>query len=347
MNLRKSLGAGALIMAAASANAQSDVTLYGLVDAMVYRKQLAGEPELSRVGSGGLSTAFWGFRGREDLGGGLSAQFDVSAFFRMDSGSIGRADTDPLFARSSWLGFEGNWGSIRLGRQTSLAFLNLVRYSAFGGSTTFNPSMLHTYQSSVTQPLMTASGAADSVWNNVVSYSSPDLNGFSASAYLVPSVDATAGSRQGGSVNYFGREFAIGLVVENINGMGLNFSKPPANVRIEKSELWNLGASYDLKFAKLFANAIKTDLRNTTTRIELETYGIGANVPVGSGQIMMSYGETKTTQTALAVTQRQTTTLRYDYNLSKRTDLYAVFMQDRASKLADGNGFAFGIRHRY
>jgi predicted porin len=341
------LSAGALTLAATSVLAQSDVQFYGLVDSMVYRKQLAGEAHVVRVDSGGLSTSFWGMRGREDLGGGLRAEFDITGFFRMDVGANGRSDVDPLFSRSSWVGLHGRWGGVRMGRQSTLAFLNLVRYNALGGSSAFNPSFLHNYQSSATQPLMTASGAADSSWNNAVSYTTPNLNGFSGAVFHAPAEASTAGRRIGANLSYAQGAFSAGLVTEKISDMGLNFSKPPANVRIADSQLWSLGASYDFKAIKLFGQLIKTELQNATTRIDLETRSIGAAVPVGAGKILMSYGETARSQTAQADVNRRTTTVAYEYALSKRTDVYGVVLNDRATRLASGNGLAFGIRHRF
>lgn len=341
------LSAGALTLAATSALAQSDVQFYGLLDSMVYRKQLAGEAHVVRVDSGGLSTSFWGMRGREDLGGGLRAEFDITGFFRMDVGASGRSDVDPLFSRSSWLGLQGHWGGVRLGRQSTLAFLNLVRYNALGGSSAFNPSFLHNYQSSATQPLMTASGAADSGWNNALSYTTPTLRGFSGALFHAPAEASTAGRRMGASISYTQGAFSAGLAAEKISDMGLSFSKPPANVRISDSKLWSLGASYDFKVVKLFGQLIRTELRNATAQIDLETRGVGAAVPMGAGKMLVSYGETTRSQTAQADAKRRTAAVAYEYTLSRRTDVYGVVLSDRATRLANGNGWAIGIRHRF
>lgn len=341
------LSAGALTLAATSSLAQSDVQFYGLLDSMVYRKQLAGEAHVARIDSGGLSTSFWGMRGREDLGGGLRAEFDITGFFRMDVGASGRSDVDPLFSRSSWLGLQGRWGGVRLGRQSTLAFLNLVRYNALGGSSAFNPSFLHNYQSSATQPLMTASGAADSSWNNALSYTTPTLSGFSGAVFHAPAEASTVGRRMGASLSYTQGAFSAGLAAEKISDMGLNFSKPPANLRIADSKLWSLGASYDFKAVKLFGQLIKTELRSATAQIDLETRGIGAALPVGAGKVLMSYSETTRSQTAQAGAKRRTAAVAYEYTLSRRTDVYGVVLSDRATRLANGNGLAIGIRHRF
>lgn len=347
MHQPRFLMAGALALAATSVHAQPNVQFYGLAATMVYHKQLAGEAGSTRVDSGGMSTSFLGIRGREDLGGGLRAEFDATAFFRMDTGASGRSNADPFFSRSSWVGLQGRWGGVRAGRQSTLAFLNLVRYNALGGSSAFNPSFLHNYQSSATQPLMTASGAADSAWNNALSYSSPIVGGLSAALFLAPSEGSTAGRRAGGRLSFTRGAVSSGLAVERISGMGLNFSKPPANVRITDSHLSSLGASYDFQVVKLFGQFIKTGLRNATTRIDLATRSAGAAIPLGPGKLLVSHGTTTRSQTALADTKRRTTTVAYEYTLSRRTDVYGVLMNDRATGLASGNGLAIGMRHRF
>lgn len=345
--LVRSLALGALGLAASSTFAQSSVQLFGLVDMMAYRKQLAGEPHVNRIDNGGLNTSYWGIRGREDLGGGLAARFELTGFLRADTGSAGRNDTDALYSRSSWVGLTGPWGNITLGRQSTPAFTNLVRYSAFGASSALNPAFLQNYLASATQPLMTGSGAADSTWSNAVSYETPKFSGFSGSVYAAPSEATTAGRRVGGSISYTRGSLSVGLVAEDISKMSLNFSKPPANVLMTDSRLWSLGASYDFKVVKLYGLAVRTELHNNTSEIDMTSYNLGASAPVGAGRVLFSYGQTTKSQTAQADAKRRTATLAYDYNLSRRTDLYAAVINDHATGRSSGTGFAAGIRHRF
>ena len=337
----------AFMLAASAAQAQSTVTLYGVVDALAYRKQLAGESALTRVDSGGLTTSHWGIRGTEDLGGGLRALFDLSGFVRADVGAAGRSDTDVFFARASWVGLQGNWGTLRLGRQTALGFVNLTRYSAFSDSSAFGPSLLHVYLPSAGQPMMTGNGASDSGWSNVVSYTSPDMGGFVGALAAAPAEGTTAGRRVAASLVYTGGAFSTGLVVDRLRGMSLSFSKPPASVLMTDANTINWGASYDFKVAKLFGQVIRTKLDNPATEITLRTANVGVTAPLGSGRMMASYAMTNKEQTAAADQKRRTFSLGYDYDMSRRTDLYAVVMSDRVTGLASGTGFAVGLRHRF
>ncbi|VVE14707.1 porin [Pandoraea pneumonica] len=336
------------MVSASSAIAQSSVQMYGIVDAMVYKKQYAGDASsTAQVSSGGLNTSFWGMRGKEDLGGGLSALFELTSFFRVNSGASGRYDTDPLFSRSSWVGLQSQWGTVRIGRQSSLAFFNTGRFSAFGTSLNFSPSFLQNYQSSATQPLITGSGAADSVWNNVFSYTTPNIVGFTGAAYYAPKDSTSSGQRMGASLLYANGGFAAGAVFESIKSMSLNYAKPPGSLIMNESQLWNVGASYDFRIVKLFAQATGTQLSNPTTRADFLTYNVGASIPIGPGHVLLSYGVESKEQTRLPDAHRKTLVAAYDYSLSKRTDLYAAVIHDRATAMSSGTGFATGVRHRF
>ncbi|MFT7940670.1 porin, partial [Salmonella enterica] len=68
------------------------------------------------VGSGGMTTSWWGMKGQEDLCGGLKVDFQLTAFMRVDTGSPGRFDGDPYFSRDANVGLSGGFGTVRLGR---------------------------------------------------------------------------------------------------------------------------------------------------------------------------------------------------------------------------------------
>lgn len=334
-----------------SESSQSGVQLFGLVDMMAYHKQLAGAQSVNTMAPGGMSTSFWGVRGSEQIGGGLAAEFELTSFFRPTTGASGRNDADPFWSRSSWLGLKGDWGSVRMGRQTTLGFTNLVRFNAFGGSSNFNPSFLHNYLATVTQPMMTAGSAGDSAWNNVLSYQMPRLGGFTGAVfYARPDAASNQGTRRGINVAYAQGPFAIGATFENISGMLLNNGRPAptaAQWMARESKLWSLGASYDFNVVKVFAQAISTDLRNAAVKADFDTISLGATVPLGAGKFMVSHAQTKKTQTGVADVKRSTTSLGYDYAFSKRTDLYAVVMRDALTGQSSGTGLALGMRHEF
>ena len=88
-----------MLAVAASVSAQSgSVTLYGLMDLGVGDFKSPGSgvnglnPRNKQVVNGAMSTSYFGLRGAEDLGGGLSATFELSSFIRASTGAVGRSD---------------------------------------------------------------------------------------------------------------------------------------------------------------------------------------------------------------------------------------------------------------
>lgn len=347
--MKRTLSLAALCLVASAAQAQSSVTVFGVLDANVYRKQLAGETARLTQSNGGLTSSYIGLRGNEDLGGGLRAAFMLSGFLNTDTGMGGRSPTDPLWSRAAWVGVGSDGaGMVRLGRQSAQAYQQLMRYSAFNDSTQFGPSALHNYIPAVAQPMMTGSGATDTGWSNAVSYASPSMGGLVAGAMVSIGESTTAGNRNSLSLNYQGQgPFAAGVVVEQIDRMNLNFSKPPADLPMSRSCLISAGTSYDFGVAKVFAQFIRTELDGTASHIVLKTSQLSAAVPLGQGRLLAAFGRTTKDQLATADQARETLSIAYSYFLSKRTDLYAAVMRDRVTALPSGTGSALGIRHRF
>jgi predicted porin len=120
MRFGKIVAVGASLIGA-SAFAQSSVTLYGLIDAgveYVSHANSAGD-HLVRMPGGGEYLSRWGFRGSEDLGGGLHAIFTLENGFNTRGGDLGQGGR--LFGRQAWVGIDGRWGALTFGRQYNMA----------------------------------------------------------------------------------------------------------------------------------------------------------------------------------------------------------------------------------
>lgn len=109
--MKKTLLALAAIAASSAVFAQSSVTLYGVVDASV--ESVKGTDTVTRVSSDNLVSSRLGFKGTEDLGGGLKANFVLEAALAVDTG----ATKDRFFDRAAWVGVSGGFGALRFGRQ--------------------------------------------------------------------------------------------------------------------------------------------------------------------------------------------------------------------------------------
>ena len=114
--MKKSLLALAVLGAfAGAASAQTNVTVYGLVDAGIQRTDTDNSGARWGLDSGLQSGNRLGFKGSEDLGGGLSAIFTLESGFNLDDGT--QAQGGRLFGRQAWVGLNGGFGTVKFGRQ--------------------------------------------------------------------------------------------------------------------------------------------------------------------------------------------------------------------------------------
>ena len=131
--MKKSLLALAVLGAFAGvAQAQTSVTIYGSFDAGVrdQNKQNGnGNSRATMSSAGTYNSNRLGFKGVEDLGGGLNAHFTLETGF--NSGTGANTDAARFFNRSAFVGLGGQWGSLDLGRQYTVAFKTVGAYDPF------------------------------------------------------------------------------------------------------------------------------------------------------------------------------------------------------------------------
>ncbi|WP_175716253.1 porin [Burkholderia anthina] len=158
---------------ATAAQAQSSVTLYGTLDTGIdyvsNQKGTGGAGHANwMMESGNLSTNRWGLRGSEDLGGGLSAVFDLENGFNIDNGKLGNGGD--LFGRQAWVGLASRqWGTLTMGRQYDFLVDFVAPLSAtgsgFGGNIADHPFDNDNLNN-------------DMRMNNAVKFRSPTVDGF-------------------------------------------------------------------------------------------------------------------------------------------------------------------------
>ena len=213
--MKKSLIALAAVAAVGAASAQSSVTLYGVLDAAYNNLSATNAGSLSRVtGNGGNQSSRIGFRGVEDLGGGLKASFVLEAGINVDNGTgftttgnnmtLGQSATTGsgtganafagnasssasgqqglTFNRRSTVSLEGSFGEVRLGRDLTPTFLNLAAFDPFGAvgvgaATNVTLGFLNPIGVSVAPP---GSAKATVRSSNSLQYFTPNFAGFRA-----------------------------------------------------------------------------------------------------------------------------------------------------------------------
>lgn len=363
--MKKSLAAllVAGLAASAGAQAQTTVNLYGLVDAYVGGFRNSAGPNRGtgvQINSGGMSTSYFGMNGTEDLGGGLKAVFALEAFLRPDTGAFGRFNGgDTAFSRNAFVGMAGPFGQFTIGRNTNPYFLSTILFNPFVDSFTFSPIVSHVFLGgNNSQGRVTPGGVlgnvvdGDTAFSNSIRYTSPTFGGLRADVVYAAST-ATVLGQESPTRSQFGRAVDAGLFY----GAGpfaatavyrtIDLKDGTVNGRDQNSYL--LGASYDLKVAKLFAQY--NDSRNnfvTGPDTKRRTYQLGVSVPVGSGAILASWADSRFTQTGLS-NKRDTFAIGYDYNFSRRTDTYLVYYRDAMKDVVNNTGsvLALGLRHRF
>lgn len=301
-----------------------------------------------------MTTSFIGFRGEEDLGGGLKAQFKLEAFLRGDTGLNGRFTNDTYWARSSSVGLaHASFGAINIGRTTPPLFVSTILFNPFGDSYTWSPSVLQIYNLSAGGQLR-----GDSGWNNSVQYNSPKFGGLTVNA-AISAGEAFAGPTGTGKnfgINalYFGGPVSATLAYQTVEN---------GTTGGEKQKTLMGGAAYDFGFAKLFAQIARIDDKDISGS-ENKFWSLGASVPAGPGSVLLAYAQNKIEddEGGSGTAKRKIGTLGYNYPLSKRTDITAAVMRDEQTAggivvfqspglvaAPEGKGTSYGvnIRHKF
>ncbi|MBN3754734.1 porin [Paraburkholderia sp. Tr-20389] len=321
----------------ARADSGSQVQLYGLIGTYVGSVKRSDTPQSTvLMGSGGLTTSFWGIGGKEDLGGGLSAIFALESFFQPQNGALGRSTADPFWSRNAYMGFKGDFGQLTFGRHRNPTYTAESLVNPFGSSTVFSPLVLQTF---VTNYGATIIG--DTVWNNTAKYVTPTYKGFGAT--VIYGLGGVAGSP--GTAN-------LGVHL-NYQGHGLTAVLSGQRVRytaagpVGAQYAYLAGAAYDFKLATLYgAWAMTSDVSTPTGS---HTYEAGLSIPFSPADFLLAeWARTQRSGPTHATnTLRNTASLGYDHLLSKRTDIYAIYSYDKLSAHPTGNTVAVGIRHTF
>jgi predicted porin len=371
--MKKSLMAfaGVAVLSAGPALAQSSVTLFGVAD-VTLKIGHGSAANVTALGSGGNSTSRIGFRGTEDLGGGMAAGFWLEAGQQMDNGSFTATNTNNqatgaagsggmTFNRRSTVSLSAGFGEFRLGRDLAVTYRNVGDFDPWGdvgvGGTILDSAMSF---STITRGVRVS---------NSINYFLPaNLGGFYGQGQYYMGENA-ADTVVGGVVTV-GKKDGTG------GGARLGYAQGPINVALAfgttkyvsvsptTGDLTtvNLGGSYDFGVAKLIG-LYNTDEVKAATRTQKGTgYLLGVSAPMGAGELRASYSSYKRKE-GLATGDKQANKLAlgYVHNLSKRTALYttAAFVRNKngsgialnSATLTSANdnssGLDIGLRHSF
>lgn len=290
------------------ASAQSSVTVYGVADAAIARED-SGAPNGSRsiVASGNQSTSRFGFRGTEDIGGGLKAMFNLEAGVQLDTGLGDSA----LFGRRAVVGLEGKFGLVTIGREYS-PIADIANATDINGQGFYGTNLNSFNAGRLTRRL-----------SNSVNYKSPVMSGFKVAAAYSAGETATGASLNlmGVSASYTMGDLLLGAGYHNIERQLTGDDKEMI-----------FGAAYKMGAIEFKGNYMSAD--PTGANNQYEQLNAGAAYTFGANKVFGNFQRSELENGA----RGNGFSLAYSYTMSKRTNLYAAY-----ATISNNNLGLFGI----
>jgi len=226
-----------------AAMAQSTVSIYGIVGTQLVRA--SGSSTLNKLDANSIAANRLGFKGSEDLGGGLSAFFDLESAISPDTG----AASAPFWGRGAYVGLGGGFGKLSMGRQWNLNDDYLCGIYVCGGYAAF-------YN-------FGGFGNTSDLVNNAVKYVAPTIGGFTAGVMAAPG--------EGSSGKYTS---ALGTYSVGTLSLGASIDSQ-ANLAGRKDELTVLGAKYG--FGDAFVRGAYVSAKSDASALgKASAYDLGA-----------------------------------------------------------------------
>lgn len=309
-----------LLASACAANAQSSVTIYGIADASVRyvdglsASNVAAAGSATAISSGINNTSRFGFRGSEDLGGGMAAIFNLESGINIDTGA--QANATKFFDRASYMGLKANWGTITMGRQTTVLADSLSPVDPLGVRFAgFNPNV---------------GVAALSAHGLGIEYGP---SGATSGAYRLDNSVKYAGKFSDLTVRamYGSGEQQSG----NASGLGMTYQTDSVAATLGYAEFESAtglqlkayvgGISGKLSNNKLSLTYGSNEAEvSGTAKTKQTTLGFGGTVPLGTSiDLILAHYRVNRERTAKADDGYNRTVAFLEYKLSKRTKLYA------------------------
>jgi len=342
----------AALSLAGVAHAQTNVQVYGLLDAGVEAVNHAGpnDGSMVRVISGGKNTSRWGLRGTEELGGGLKAVFNLEGGILMDTG----ASDGNLFKRQANVGLEGDFGRVILGRSFTTTYDLVIKFDPLG----FAPNYSWATGGSATGP---SKYGMTTQFDNLIKYTGTSgAFTYGATIGFGEQAGSAADSRKyavGGS--WIANGIGLMAAYEQVNGNNV-----AATGRRDETTAYHLAADYragpwrytvGMRGYKLVAG------KAATADVRGDTYWGGITYATGPWTLTGAAYHVNTKNLPAAKDADPTMLVaRAMYALSKRTDLYLVaahakadhgqlisLSRDDAGTGSTQSGITAGIQHRF
>lgn len=322
--MKKTLIALAVLAASGAAMAQSSVSIYGIVDAAIHKDKNVDAAMID----GAVDSSRIGFKGTEDLGGGLKAHFVLEQGLKIDTGAAGQIkdsngnDTSAAFSRETSVGFSGGFGAVKLGRFKSA-------YEQISGDT------YAVFDSVLSPTLVFASGGHTARPNNGIGYTTPSFAGFRGA--ITTNLDEAKGVSNNVTafnVVYEGGPFYADLAYQDEgDAKDVQFTR--------------LNGAYTFGAFKLKAGYGNVD--NSVKNTDVDEYHLGVDYTVAPNLILSAgYASSEADNEKDA---SDAFSFGAAYLLSKRTTVYGGYFD--SDKVANSNRgtpesrFAVGVKHTF
>jgi predicted porin len=348
-----SLAVLAALAIGTTAHAQTNVQVYGLIDAGIesLNHANANQGSVVKVVSGGKNTSRWGFRGTEDLGGGLKAVFGLEGGILLDTGN---AD-GPLFKRQAFVGLDGSFGRVVLGRSFTTTYDFVIGFDPLG----YAPNYSWATSSNATGP---SKYGMNTAFDNLIKYSgnTGDFK-YGATVGLGEQAGSAADSRKYSvAASWAHAGFGLMAAYEQTNG-----NTVPATLNRDEATAYHLGADYktgDLRFTAGMRGYKLQAGKAATADVRADTYWGGVTYTMQPA-VTLTGAVYHVNVKNVASGQDADPTMyvgRVLYALSKRTDLYGTvgyakakngklvsLSRDDAGFGTSQTGLTAGIQHRF
>lgn len=384
MKFTKAALAVAAIVGSAAVSAQTaNVTLYGYINTSIESNRgsqggntVGATPTSSTINRMTANSSRFGFRGREDLGGGLYAHFQLENSFNSDDGSL---PAGIMFGREAWVGLGGGFGEVKVGFGLTpyddvlgLAHQNIGstgaqnRNNGVSGGPGFAFNQLFTNYGRGGTSGANNQGNFDARAANAISYATPNLGGFTArTMYSLIEEIATSPKAKlwDTAVIYSNGPVTVGATYalhKDFGGLAGVATGTHDQTALRGYARYNFGVaridgSYEVSKYKLASGALKAKYFDVAFQVPLGAHNVGAQYSQRDNGAAWAYlppvGYAAPTLTTLrnnwSIGGGKHVSLVYDYSFSKRTQLYAYYSSMKNETNGKLNTPAVGIIHRF
>ncbi|HVR51457.1 MAG TPA: porin [Pseudorhodoferax sp.] len=351
--MKRTTGAILVLASCTGTWAQGNVTIFGTADVHLSRASSGGNT-VTGLRDGGHTASRIGFRGTEDLGGGMGVHFLLEGGYNPGTGAGTLPGPAIAFTRQAFVGLSLPWGQIDAGRMYTPMFYTLFKADPYGLNAVFSP--INLISSTDAQPGITAFAARA---NGMVRYRTPASSAFFADVAYTPGKDTTLNSRsgefKGAAFGWSAKPWYVGYGVQRVRAGSA--TAPVASPAV--STYQSLSASYQFTQFSVYAHAVRTASDLPAVR-PARLFSLGVQYPVTPFSNLI----VEAVQRKVSGSERSQLawTLGYDHHLSKRTALYARWLgvNNRGGASAtlagvavapnSGDGvrvLATGIRHNF